>query len=159
MCRVVFGNGKASALPTSRMAATSRIGTLGFTAMKCPNTFVPSIAPILIMMKCVPNAVDLKGSKHMRYHAHKNAHLQHKFTNTRGGGGEGEGGEYKKSAHIYSLHTQNTHLGATNRLKGRVCINNILRPIVMISSSKWSNAKLDKSSFIPMMLGQKQLSH
>ena len=54
--------GIAAIPPTSNTLATISIGMLGLMYTNSPNKFVPIIAPILAIRRCIPRAVDL----HMR---------------------------------------------------------------------------------------------
>jgi len=51
--------GIAATPPTSNTLATSSIGILGLMYTNSPNKFVPIIAPILAINRCIPKAVDL----------------------------------------------------------------------------------------------------
>ena len=51
--------GTAAIPPTSNTLATISIGMLGLMYTNSPNKFVPIIAPILAIRRCIPKAVDL----------------------------------------------------------------------------------------------------
>ncbi len=56
---VVLGRPKAAIVPTKKRQATIMIGMLGATWTNKPNIFVPRMAPIRAMSRCVPAAVAL----------------------------------------------------------------------------------------------------
>ena len=54
------GKKTAATAPAARHDATRRMGRARSESMRWPNVTFPSIAPILPMAACIPNAVDLE---------------------------------------------------------------------------------------------------